>query len=158
MLKLEKRFADEMIDHARTEVPNECCGLLAGKDQVFLQVYRCNSTEKSPYRYFVDPKDQIRVDKDLDAKGWDLLGIYHSHTNTEAYPSKSDIELADESRKTMLALLSAFRDPSIPVEDLPSLYRGPLYFIISLMDPKAPVIRGFRIIDGEITEEEVIVA
>ena len=158
MFKLEKRFALEILDHARAEVPNECCGFLIGEDESVLQVYRCNSTEKSPYRYFVDSMDQVRVNKLLEEKGWDLLGVYHSHTHTEAYPSETDIERADEHRKTMLALLSVFRDPSIPEESLPSLYAGPLYFIISLKNAAEPVIRAFQITDGKITEEEVMIA
>ena len=132
MFKLARRFAEEMIDHARAEIPNECCGLLAGKDGTILQLYRCDSAEKSPFRYYVDPKDQIRIMRELDQKEWDLIGIYHSHTHTEAYPSKTDLELA--------------------------FYPETLYFIISLQKADAPVIRGFRIVGGEIGEEEVVVA
>lgn len=132
MFKLARRFAEEMIDHARAEIPNECCGLLAGKDGIILQLYRCDSAEKSPFRYYVDPKDQIRIMRELDQKEWDLIGIYHSHTHTEAYPSKTDLELA--------------------------FYPEALYFIVSLQKADAPVIRAFRIVDGEIGEEEVVVA
>ncbi|MCH7896895.1 MAG: M67 family metallopeptidase [candidate division NC10 bacterium] len=132
MFKLARRFAEEMIDHARAEIPNECCGLLAGKDGTILQFYRCDSAEKSPFRYYVDPKDQIRIMRELDQKEWDLIGIYHSHTHTEAYPSKTDLELA--------------------------FYPEALYFIVSLQKADAPVIRAFRIVDGEIGEEEVVVA
>ena len=132
MLNLEKRFADEMIDHARTEAPNECCGLLAGKDGTILQLYRCDSAEKSPYRYYVDPKDQIRVMREIDRKGWDLVGIYHSHTHTEAYPSKTDVELA--------------------------FFPEALYFIVSVEKQEAPAIRAFWITNGAIKEEQVVVA
>lgn len=131
MFRLARRFAEEMIDHARTEIPNECCGLLAGKDGEPMQLYRCESSEKSPYRYYIDPKDQIRVMRELDQKGWDLLGIYHSHTQTQAYPSKTDIELA--------------------------FYPEALYFIISLMNPSQPVIRGFRITEGKVFEEGLVI-
>jgi len=126
-----KRFADEIIKHARAEVPNECCGLLAGKNGGVLEVFRCESTEKSPYRYYLDPKDQIRVMREMDRKGWELVGIYHSHTHTEAYPSKTDVELA--------------------------FYPEALYFIVSVQDRHAPVIRAFRITDGQIGEEEVVI-
>jgi len=128
---LPKRFADEIIKHAGTEVPNECCGLLAGKNGTVLEVFRCESTEKSPYRYYLDPKDQIRIMREMDRKGWDLVGIYHSHTHTEAYPSKTDVELA--------------------------FYPEALYFIVSVQDRNAPVIRAFRITDGQIAEEEVVI-
>ena len=63
MFKLEKRFASEIIDHARAEAPNECCGLLAGENGTILQLYRCDSAEKSAYRYYLDPKDQLRTDQ-----------------------------------------------------------------------------------------------
>jgi proteasome lid subunit RPN8/RPN11 len=132
MFKLEKRFATEIIEHARAEAPNECCGLLAGENGTILQLYRCNSAEKNPYRYYLDPKDHLRVMRELDEKGWELLGIYHSHTHTEAYPSKTDVELA--------------------------FYPEALYFIVSLEKPSEPVIRAFRINDGNITEEEVMIA
>ncbi|MFQ5881578.1 MAG: M67 family metallopeptidase [Candidatus Methylomirabilales bacterium] len=131
MPKLEKRFAQEMVEHARAENPNECCGLLAGKDGEALQLYRCDSTEKSPYRYYLDPEDQIRAIRELEKKGWELLGIYHSHTHTEAYPSKTDVELA--------------------------FYPEALYLIVSLEKPGAPVIRAFRIQDGKVAEEELII-
>ena len=128
---LPKRFADEIVKHAHAEVPNECCGLLAGKNGSVLEVFRCDSTEKSPYRYYLDPKDQIRVMREMDRKGWELVGIYHSHTHTEAFPSKTDVELA--------------------------FYPEALYFIVSLHDRHAPVIRAFRITDGQIAEEEVVI-
>ena len=129
---LPKRFADEIVKHARAEVPNECCGLLAGKNGSVLEVFRCESTEKSPYRYYLDPKDQIRVMREMDRKGWELVGIYHSHTHTEAFPSKTDVELA--------------------------FYPEALYFIVSLQGRHAPVIRAFRITDGQIAEEEVVIS
>ncbi|MGH7406053.1 MAG: M67 family metallopeptidase [Candidatus Methylomirabilales bacterium] len=128
---MPKRFADEIVKHARAEVPNECCGLLAGKNGAVLELFQCESTEKSPYRYYVDPKDQIRIMREMDRKGWDLVGIYHSHTHTEAYPSKTDVELA--------------------------FYPEALYFIVSLQNRNTPVIRAFRITDGQIGEEEVVI-
>ncbi|MGH7381264.1 MAG: M67 family metallopeptidase [Candidatus Methylomirabilales bacterium] len=128
---LPKRFADEIVKHARAEVPNECCGLLAGKNGAVLELFQCESTEKSPYRYYVDPKDQIRIMREMDRKGWDLVGIYHSHTHTEAYPSKTDVELA--------------------------FYPEALYFIVSLQNRNTPVIRAFWITDGQIGEEEVVI-
>jgi len=69
--------------------------------------------------------------REMDRKGWDLVGIYHSHTHTEAYPSKTDVELA--------------------------FYPEALYFIVSVQDRNAPVIRAFRITDGQIAEEEVVI-
>lgn len=132
MFTLENEFAEEMIAHAVAEQPNEACGLLAGRDGRVTKVYRCGSNEKSPYRYFLDPKEQLMAMREMDDRGWDLLGIYHSHTHTEAYPSRTDIELA--------------------------FYPDSLYFIVSLAQPARPVLRAFRIRDGAVQEEELVVA
>ena len=129
MFVLEKKFAEEMITHAREESPNEACGLLAGKGGRVLKLYRCQSLEKSPYRYFLDPKEQLRIMREIDEKGWELLGIYHSHTITGAYPSRTDVELA--------------------------FYPDVLYFIVSLAESGGPTIRAFRIVGGKVTEEEL---
>lgn len=155
MFVLEKRYAEEMIAHAREESPNEACGLLAGHKGKLVKVYRCENTLKSPYRYDINPLDFLKADQEMEKKGWDLLGIYHSHTKTEAYPSITDIQFADTFRETTLALLSIFWDPSTSKEDLASLYPGPLYFIVSLADSKGPAIRAFRIADGKVSEEEL---
>lgn len=129
MFVLEKRYAEEMIAHAREESPNEACGLLAGKEERVVKLYRCTSIEKSPYRYVINPKEQLKIMREMDEKGWELLGIYHSHTFTAAYPSRTDVEMA--------------------------FYPDALYFIVSLVDPKGPAIRAFRIADGKVSEEEL---
>ena len=131
MFILEKSFAEEMITHAREEVPNEACGLLAGVNGRAVKLYRCMSSEKSPYRYFIDPKEQLRAMREMDERGWELLGIYHSHTHTEAYPSRTDVELA--------------------------FYPEALHFIVSLAEWERPVIRAFWIVDGRISEEELLI-
>ncbi len=127
MLKLERRYVDEIIRHAREEDPNECCGILAGRDGQVARLYRAVNAEASPYRYNVDPKDLLRIYKECDAQGWDFVAIYHSHTHTEAYPSATDVRLA------------AWPDS--------------LYLIVSLADNANPILRAFRIQDGAIREE-----
>lgn len=127
MFTLERTFADEIISHAREEDPNECCGILAGRDGQVARLYRAVNAEASPYRYNVDPKDLLRIYKECDAQGWDFVAIYHSHTHTEAYPSATDVRLA------------AWPDS--------------LYLIVSLADKASPVLRAFRIQDGAIREE-----
>lgn len=129
MFILEKRYVEEMIVHAKAEVPYEACGLLAGKDGQTVKLYRCRSAERSPYRYVIEPKDQLKALREIDENGWELLGIYHSHTGSPAYPSKTDVELA--------------------------FYPETIYLIISLMNPEQPVIRGFRIVNGQVDEEEL---
>ena len=127
MLTLERSHIDDMIAHARADAPNECCGIIAGKNGRATTLYRAVNAEASPYRYNVDPKDLLRIYRDLDDHGWDVLVIYHSHTHTEAYPSPTDIRLA--------------------------AWPEAHYVIVSLEDDANPVVRAFRIEDGQATEE-----
>ena len=126
MLKLESSYVDEIIDHAREDAPNECCGIIAGRNGDATKLYRAVNAEASPYRYNVDPKDLLRIYRDLDSNGWDVLAIYHSHSHTEAYPSPTDVRLA--------------------------AWPEAHYLIVSLADAVNPVLRAFRIEDGEVTE------
>ena len=132
MLTLDRSYVDEMIAHAREDAPNECCGIIAADDGAAKKLYRAVNAEASPYRYNVDPKDLLRIYHDLDDRGWDVMVIYHSHTHTEAYPSPTDTRLAA----------------------WPDAY----YVIVSLEDEANPVVRAFRITDGEVAEEELVVA
>ena len=129
MLSLPRSHSDEIIAHAREDAPNECCGLIAGNDGSATKLYRALNAEASPYRYNVDPKDLLRIYRDIDGNGWDVLAIYHSHTHTKAYPSPTDVRLAA----------------------WPEAY----YVIVSLEDEANPVLRAFRIEDGQVTEEEL---
>ena len=129
MFRLEKRYAEEMIAHARAEAPNECCGVLAGKGGKIAKLFRAKNAEKSPVRYNIDPQELLKLYQEIEGQGWELLGIYHSHTQSQAYPSPTDVRLA--------------------------LWPDSLYFIVSLMDEKRPRIRAFRIVDGVISEEEL---
>ena len=131
-LVLDPSYIDEMIAHARADAPNECCGIIAGKDGLPMRLYRAINAEASPYRYSVDAKDLLRIHRDADSNGWDFLVIYHSHTHTEAYPSPTDVRLAT----------------------WPDAY----YVLVSLMDEAVPVVRAFRIEDGAITEEAIELA
>lgn len=128
-LTLPRSYVDEMIAHAREEAPNECCGIIAGADGRPVKLYRARNAEASPYRYNVDPQDLLRIYREADANGWEFLVIYHSHTHTEAYPSPTDVRLAA----------------------WPDAY----YVLVSLQHPDQPVVRAFRIRDGQVTEEEL---
>ena len=132
LFNLGKKYADEMVAHARAEFPNECCGILAGNDRKVVKLYRTTNTEHSPYRYKIDPVEMLAIYKEIQNNSWELLGVYHSHTHTEAYPSPTDIE------STVLS--------------------GSIYFIISLSDPDQAIIRGFHIIERKITEVELRIA
>jgi proteasome lid subunit RPN8/RPN11 len=126
---LGRKYADEIIAQAREEAPDECCGVLGGRDGRVERLFRAINAEKSPYRYNVDPRDLLRIYRECDANGWDFLAIYHSHTHTEAYPSPTDVRLAAWPEST--------------------------YIFVSLADPENPVLRAFRIQDGRISEEQL---
>jgi [CysO sulfur-carrier protein]-S-L-cysteine hydrolase len=117
---------DEMIAHARAGLPNEACGILAGRDGRVERFFPAESDDPSPYYYRIEARDQIRIMNAIDDAGLDLLGIYHSHTSSPAYPSRTDAEQA--------------------------FWPNAVYVIVSLAEPQSDV-RGYRIHDMEITEE-----
>lgn len=131
MIELESVFAKEMIEHGLREFPNECCGLIAGKDGVPVKVFTMRNVDASPASYRLDAKEQLGVFDEMDEQGWELVGIYHSHTHSEAYPSETDRRLA--------------------------FYPDAYYLLLSLSDRENPVLRAFRILDGDVTEEELTV-
>ena len=130
-LALPRAHIDEIVSHAREEAPNECCGIIAGKDGRATRLYRAINAEASPYRYSVDAKDLLRIHRDVDGRDEDFLVIYHSHTHTEAYPSPTDVRLAA----------------------WPDAY----YVLVSLAEDPPPV-RAFRILEGVVTEEPIEIA
>ena len=129
-MRIPRQIYEEMLDHAREEAPNECCGLIGGSDGVARTAYRARNAEASPLRYNLDPQDQFRIMSEMEEKGEELSAIYHSHTASPAYPSQTDINLA--------------------------AYPDALYLIVSLADEER-TLRGFRIEDGEVTEVDLAV-
>jgi len=129
MLALPAAFIEEMIVHAQEEAPNECCGIIAGRDGAATKLFRAKNSEASPYRYSVDPKDLFRIYRECEENDWNFLVIYHSHTKSEAYPSPTDVRLGF----------------------WPEAY----YVLVSLQDAAKPMVRAFRIIDGTVTEEDL---
>jgi len=131
MVELDRVFFDEMVEHGLAAFPNEACGLLAGKEGRPVKFFAMTNQDASPVSYRLDPKEQLTVFDEIDDEGWDLLGIFHTHTHSEAYPSETDQKQA--------------------------FYPDALYLLMSLSDRSAPALRGFRIADGTISEEEVAV-
>ncbi|MCH8813912.1 MAG: M67 family metallopeptidase [Chloroflexi bacterium] len=128
-MKLEQKFMDEMIAHAKEDAPIECCGIIAGEDGRAVKLFRARNSEASPYRYSVDSDDLFRIYREAEDNEWSFLAIYHSHTASEAYPSPTDIRLA--------------------------FWPESYYVLVSLEDAENPVVRAFRILDGEVNEEEI---
>jgi len=130
MLAINAQQKKEILEHVRNSLPHEACGILAGKEGKVEKVYKMTNTSDSPETcYFMDPKEQLRIMKEIRNCGLEMVGIYHSHTGSEAYPSARDIELA--------------------------FYPEAVYVIVSLKDINNPVVRAFRIVEGKILEEEV---
>ena len=129
MLILKKELFKEITEHASCEFPNEACGILSGSQGRVEKVYEMTNLDKCPSTFFMEPKEQLKVMKEIRNKGEEMLGIYHSHVASEAYPSSHDVELA--------------------------LYPEASYVIISIKDKKNPSIRSFKIVEGEIAEEEL---
>ena len=132
MIELTPPDRDALIAHAMEEAPDECCGLLLGTGHQVKRVRRAVNADHSPKTYRVDPKDLLRIFQELDDSGLELVGIYHSHTHTAAYPSPTDVGYA---------------------RGLPEA----IYVIVSLQDPASPVVRSFKIVDGRIAEEDVVI-
>ncbi len=130
-LQLDRATYDALVEHARSDFPYEVCGLLAGTGGRVTKHYRIPNGARSMTYYSMDPKAMLHAMNEIDEEDWDLLAIYHSHTHTEAFPSPTDVELA--------------------------FYPDAVYLIVSLQDDEAPVIRGFGITDGTITERLLLV-
>jgi proteasome lid subunit RPN8/RPN11 len=131
VIEITESYREEMIAHAREEFPNECCGLLFGTGRTAKHCMRMENIEHSPLNYRVDGKALIQAFQDMDEQGLDLIGIYHSHTHSPAEPSRTDVSLAG--------------------------YPDAHYLIISLADQENPDLRAFTIVDGVVTEQEVVV-
>ena len=129
-MKFTKNKLAEIIDHCRKEYPQEACGILAGKEGNIEEIYPMrNVSEKPETCYFMEPKEQLTVMKEMRTRGLEMVGIYHSHIDSPAEPSARDIELA--------------------------FYSEVVYVIVSLTDKGNPSIRAFRIIEKNITEETI---
>ena len=138
-IRLPEAMLGEIIGQAYADLPNECCGMIAGKDGEAVKLYRTRNAEASPYRYNIDPRDLLKIEQELDLEGWEVLVIYHSHVASEAYPSPTDVRLAQW-----------------PGTDPPSdLYPNAHYVLVSLKNRSAPVVRSYRIRGGEVREEEI---
>jgi [CysO sulfur-carrier protein]-S-L-cysteine hydrolase len=95
VVRLPRALADEMIAHARSELPNEACGIFGGTLEGELHTFHpARNADASPYRYSVDADDLLRIALAIDESADEVAAIYHSHTLSPASPSRTDIELA----------------------------------------------------------------
>lgn len=132
-MKISQEQIDEMVAHAREDLPNECCGLIGGTDEKAQTVYRARNAFASPFSYRVDTSDQYRIiEKEMRQRGEELVAIYHSHTKSPAYPSQTDLNEAI----------------SWPEQ---------VYLIVSLQDREMPDVKAFWLKNGEIADAELVV-
>src|SRR5262245_17462445 len=136
-LTLPTAMVDEMVAHSFEDLPNECCGIIAGDGTGATKLYRIRNSEASPFRYNMHPLDLKNAIEEIDDNDWQVLVVYHSHVASEAYPSPTDVRLSQWPGL----------DP--PVEIFPDAY----YVLVSLKDRDNPAVRAFRIHAGEISEE-----
>lgn len=129
MLTLPRSIYEDMLAHAIRGMPLEACGLFAGVDSTVERFYPTDNEAASAKVYTVPGREFLRADRDAEDNGWELLGVMHSHTHTDAYPSPTDVAQAPD----------------------PEWH----YVIVSLRDD-LPSLRSYRIVDGEITEEPVV--
>ncbi|MFG1792948.1 Mov34/MPN/PAD-1 family protein [Nocardia sp. NPDC049149] len=131
MLVIRADLVEAMVAHARADHPDEACGIIAGpegSDRPERFVAMVNA-ERSPTFYRFDSGEQLRVWRAMDDADETPVVIYHSHTATEAYPSRTDVSYASE----------------------PFAH----YVLISTRDPEQHELRSYRIVDGVVTEEPV---
>jgi len=129
-VSIERKYVEQIIAQAKEEAPYEACGIIAGKEGRAVKLYRMANAEHSKTTYRLEPEEQYRIFIEMEKKGWELWGIYHSHPAFPAYPSARDIEQA--------------------------YFPEALYIIVSLAQEE-PEIRAFRIVEGEVREEELII-
>jgi proteasome lid subunit RPN8/RPN11 len=91
VLSLPQAMLDDVLAHARKDHPDECCGVIAGKDGAATRLFAMTNAERSPTGFVFDPQEQLRVWRDIDDADEEFLAVYHSHTMTEAYPSRTDV-------------------------------------------------------------------
>jgi proteasome lid subunit RPN8/RPN11 len=131
-----------MVAHLYDGLPDEACGLIggrptttdgpegAGRPAAVTEFYPSPNVAASSRVYTIDPKTHLRADRDAEDRGLEIIGVVHSHTHTEPYPSPTDVAQAP--------------DPS-------------WHYVIVSFRQGPPVVRSYRIVDGAISEEPVVV-
>jgi proteasome lid subunit RPN8/RPN11 len=91
VLTLPQAFLDQVLAHARRDHPDECCGIIAGRDGAATRLFEMDNAERSPTGFTFDSAEWLKVYREIDDADEELLAVYHSHTATEAYPSRTDV-------------------------------------------------------------------
>jgi proteasome lid subunit RPN8/RPN11 len=131
-MRISQKLIDEMVAHAREDLPNECCGMVGGVDGEASVVVPVVNSAASPLRFEMDPQGQYDALKAIEDDGKEMLAIYHSHTKSPAYPSQTDVNQAVN-------------------------WPDALYLIVSLQDEDAPDVKGYWLKDLKIADVELVV-
>lgn len=131
-MRIAQSLIDEMVAHAREDLPNECCGMVGGSGDEASVVVPVVNSAASPLRFEMDPQGQYNALKAIEDDGKEMLAIYHSHTKSAAYPSQTDVNQAVN-------------------------WPDAIYLIVSLQDPDSPEVKGYWLKDLRIADAELIV-
>ena len=131
-MRIAQRLIDEMVVHAREDLPNECCGMVGGVGEEASVVLPVVNSAASPLRFEMDPQGQYDALKAIEDDGKEMLAIYHSHTKSAAYPSQTDVNQAVN-------------------------WPDAIYLIVSLQDPDSPEVKGYWLKDLKIADAELVV-
>ncbi len=129
MIRIPRSIYRKMLEHARSEAPVECCGILGGKDETVQRSFEIKNVESSSVQFLMDPQEQLNVFEEMGKDSMEMVAIYHSHPHTIAFPSETDVQ------KTF--------DPKMPS------------IIISLKEEDEPMVKAFRIGKEAIYLEEI---
>jgi [CysO sulfur-carrier protein]-S-L-cysteine hydrolase len=129
---IASELLDAIVAHARRDFPEECCGLVAMRDDVAVAVHEAENTAHSAFRFEVDPMELYRLHTGIEDAGQEVGAIYHSHTRSDPYPSQTDVNFA-------------------------AGWPGVEWLIVGLSEGE-PVVRSYRIDDGRITPVAVEVS
>jgi len=131
-MRIAQKLIDEMVTHAREDLPNECCGMVGGTDGEATVVIPVVNSAASPLRFEMDPQGQYNALKAIEDDGKEMLAIYHSHTKSAAYPSQTDVNQAVN-------------------------WPDAIYLIVSLQDGESPDVKGYWLKDLKIADAELVV-
>jgi [CysO sulfur-carrier protein]-S-L-cysteine hydrolase len=125
-MRIARSLLEEIVQHARADAPDECCGMFGIEDDAVVAVYPTENIHHSPQRFEIDGRDVMRITDEVEDRGM-ALGLYHSHTMSRAYPSQTDVNFAQN-------------------------WPGVVWLIVSMADPDAPALRAYTITGAEIEE------
>lgn len=129
-MRIARALLDEIVAHAVRDAPNECCGVIAGRDGAATAVHATENVVASPFRFEIDGLALMDLIDRFEADGDELAAIYHSHTRSEPYPSQTDLNFA-------------------------ALWPGVEWLIVGVPKKGEPIVRHYRVEDGTIAEAEL---